>query len=357
VSATSTQQDQVADYLAAVRTHLADVSTPERAELLEDLEAHLREVAAEDDGPLAERIGSPESYAAELRASAGLGPTSSPRRAHGLDAARRRLAALQAHSWYGAVRNFLPELRPAWWVLRGWLLAYVLAWWVFKGDNPWSFPVPDFTRVLVVDLAITVALIVGSVALARTREPLPGLLGRGLVAAQVALVVLGLLTADSLRDRIDYQQAVGYAEAPRSEYSDYLLGPNGRITNIYPFDRTGRPLEGVLLYDGSGNPINLPEQDDLYGHRLRNDYPLDGNRREVRNAYPVPQRGAADGQEGEPLVAQPTPSVSVPPLAPSAAPTVPTPAGSSAPTPAPSAPTPAPSPSPLRSGTAAPSSP
>ena len=62
----------VARYATAVRAAFADLPGPERELLLEDLEDHLQEVAAEAGGPLAERLGEPEDYAAELRASAGL---------------------------------------------------------------------------------------------------------------------------------------------------------------------------------------------------------------------------------------------------------------------------------------------
>src|SRR5688500_59282 len=67
-------QEEITRYVAAVRAALADLPPHERDELLEDLPEHLAEVVAEDDGSLRDRLGPPESYAAELRASAGLNP-------------------------------------------------------------------------------------------------------------------------------------------------------------------------------------------------------------------------------------------------------------------------------------------
>ena len=120
--------NDVARYATAVRAAFADLPGPERELLLEDLEDHLEEVAAEAGGPLEERLGRPEAYAAELRAPAGLPPA-------GVAAAGRarprlrdsRVARRLRRSWHAAVANpaaapvaeFLPELRPAWWVLRG----------------------------------------------------------------------------------------------------------------------------------------------------------------------------------------------------------------------------------------------
>ncbi len=57
-------------YLKEVAPHLAALPAQERADLLDDLAQHLREIAAEPGPPLTERIGSPEAYAAELLASA-----------------------------------------------------------------------------------------------------------------------------------------------------------------------------------------------------------------------------------------------------------------------------------------------
>ncbi|WP_340683361.1 hypothetical protein LCL61_32960 [Amycolatopsis coloradensis] len=66
-------------YLARVRSALADLPESEVEEILEDVRPHLAEMEAElGDNPkveaLIERLGSPESYAAELRASGGYPP-------------------------------------------------------------------------------------------------------------------------------------------------------------------------------------------------------------------------------------------------------------------------------------------
>src|SRR3978361_734234 len=50
----------------------ADVPADRAEELLDDLEEHLAEVAADDDAPLQFRLGSPDAYASELRIAAGL---------------------------------------------------------------------------------------------------------------------------------------------------------------------------------------------------------------------------------------------------------------------------------------------
>jgi hypothetical protein len=72
---TATTTPQVQAYAAAVRAALADVPAAEAAGLLDGLEPHLEEVAAEGGASLVDALGPPDRYAAELRASAGLHPS------------------------------------------------------------------------------------------------------------------------------------------------------------------------------------------------------------------------------------------------------------------------------------------
>jgi hypothetical protein len=117
--------DDVRRYAAAVRAALADLDAAERGALLDDLEAHLAEVAAESGAPLAERLGPPERYAAELRVAYGAPP-------------RRRgvLPALRAPSPRSR------RLRPAYVALMAVVAAgLLLSWQVVSRQMPgdrWS---------------------------------------------------------------------------------------------------------------------------------------------------------------------------------------------------------------------------
>ena len=72
---TANEREDIASYAAAVRAAVADLGADESAQLLDDLEAHLQEVASESGAPLTDRLGPPEAYAAELRAAYGATPT------------------------------------------------------------------------------------------------------------------------------------------------------------------------------------------------------------------------------------------------------------------------------------------
>jgi hypothetical protein len=292
----------VARYATAVRAACADLPGPDRELLLEDLEDHLQEVAAEAGGPLAERLGRPEAYAAELRASAGLpgpgagtGPAGGPgrpgrRRLRESEAARRLAglwAAATAHPAWRAVTGFLPELRPAWWVLRGYLAVQALAvamTFLFTGGG-FSFPVPQLLGSSLLGLLAVVAAVAGSVALGRRGARSWG--ARGLLAAgNAALVVVALLLVAEL----------GNSEAVddyRPEFAATSAGPvsglrsDGReITNIFPFDAKGRPLEDVYLVDQDGHPVEATHYGDEY---LEPELPLDRDGNEVSNRYPQVQ--------------------------------------------------------------------
>jgi hypothetical protein len=308
---------EVARYASAVRAACADLPAPDRELLLEDLEDHLSEVAAEAGGPLSERLGRPEAYAAELRASAGLpapgaGAAGRPGRPRLRDSgAARRLAGLWAatagHPAVRAMAGFLPELRPAWWVLRGYLAvqaAAVALTPLFAGGG-FSFPVPQLFGSSLLGLLAVAAAVAGSVALGRRGAR--SWATRGLLAAgDVALIVVALALVAEL----------GGSEAveDRPEFVTAYAGPvsglrsDGReISNIFPFDAKGRPLRDVYLVDQDGHPVVATHYGDEY---LEPELRLDRDGNEVANRYPqVQHEVTAAGQR----VPGPTPEFRPPP--------------------------------------------
>jgi uncharacterized membrane protein len=83
MTAMPSEDPDVRSYLGAVESALSDLGPDERDELLEDLAAHLAEVAADSGLPLRNSLGTPAAYAAELRSSAGLAPAADPADAAG----------------------------------------------------------------------------------------------------------------------------------------------------------------------------------------------------------------------------------------------------------------------------------
>jgi hypothetical protein len=289
---------EVARYATAVRAACADLPGPERELLLEDLEDHLQEVAAEAGGPLTERLGRPEAYAAELRASAGLpAPAGTAGRRRGRPRLRgsrvaRRLAGLRAaalgHPAGRAVAQFLPELRPAWWVLRGYLAvqaAAVAMTPLFAGGGL-SFPLPELFGSQLLSLLAVVAAVVGSVALGRRGAASPWarwlVVTGNAVLAVVAVAIIAELGSSEAYD--DYRP--GYVTA-YSLSADGLRADGKEISNIFPFDADGKPLQDVYLIDQDGDPVVATHHDN---ELLEPQVPMDRNGAEVPNRYPQAQQ-------------------------------------------------------------------
>jgi len=311
VTATTTTPE-IIRYRDAVRAALADLSAEDRDDLMEDVESHLTEVAAENDGSLA-RLGSPADYAAELRTSAGLPAPGQEvrtsfwqRRSAALanSAAGRGIEHITSTRWWQSFRSFLPELRPGWWVLRGYLVAWAIAGVFF--EEPALGLVPRILDSALIGLVVTGFAIWASVRMGKRAQVRPPRGARWFwaIAGTVLLLIvtLGLLVSASGTSGVVYSdggQQTG------------LVG----VSNVYVFDSEGRPLTGVQLFDQDGNPLQVYQ--DLYdanGMPIQVRRYVDPNGLEVYNVYP---------REGDPFSVR-GPRMSVPrltpPTSPSAAP-------------------------------------
>ena len=312
-TATSLSQE-VLRYAAGVRAELADLTPAQRDDLLEDLEDHLSEVAAELDEPLQSRLGPPEVYAAELRASAGIAPAMPQPRD-----ATSRMRQFWDSSVVRSVRGFLVELQPAWWVLRGLLLAIVLAA-IFGPFAGFVFGIA----------AVVVSVLLGRRTRGRRGPWALSILVN--VIAVIALLASGFAASGGGSYTVVEEPYGSIGPAPGS-----LAHEDGTpITNIFPYDAQGQPLSGVRLYDQNGRPITNVSNYGEDGEVIDRTYPVEPNGLRVRNAYP--QELTIVDEFGGPPTRIPAPVPPVPPLTPTPTPTstptptpTPTPSGSSAP--------------------------
>ena len=229
------------DYLAAVEAALADLPADDRAALLEDLALHLAELGTDTEGiPLSLRLGTPASYAAELRTAAGLPERRVPAEEHGTGSLQR---------WWDehgpAVTAYVRSLRPTWVLARGPLVVALLA------------------AVLgLLSLPSLLLLSVGAAALSLALEQRvrSGTGRRLLLAGDVALGVLALPVALAAAGAVLNQGGGGtvYTELP-PRYE--LESPYGPVTNIHPYSSDGKPLSGVLLFDQDGRPLRTATQE------------------------------------------------------------------------------------------------
>ncbi len=279
-----TVKPEVDRYVKEVAPHLAVLPADERADLLEDLSQHLLEIAAEPGPPLAERLGSPEAYAAELLASAGVTVTGRPRPP--LLARAVSVAGRARASWVGQeALRLLPVLRPAWWVVRAYLAVSLLSALEQNGSYP-GFPLPHLLGNPALGLLGVLVAIPLSVRLAQRPLPRAGrlaVLGGNVVLVLYALTLLGRAGTPDVR----YIESSGTPWSATFDRGCLSTGAGRPITNLYAYDTEGRLLDPVLLYDQNGQPIdNLCPDVDERGRRLSTEYRHDVNGAPVINAFP-----------------------------------------------------------------------
>jgi uncharacterized membrane protein len=314
----SKQANDVAGYAAEVRVALAHLPDAEREILLEDLESHLEEVASESGLPLQERLGRPADYAAELRSAYGAADTSVTKVRSTRRDAQAVIRAVIGTNTYRDVAALLPELRPGWWVLRGYLAVLFLAFAV-KGEYN-LHPVPNpFTSFGLLEILAMVAAIAISVRIGRRGVP-SGRVWRGIaLAANVAIALLALPVFAGMGTN-HYTLSTMDSGAYASAYQGGYYGPG--VSNIYPYTKDGKPLKDVLLYDQNGRPLTIGWAKDP---GVITEYPVAADGRSITNEYPLNQRH----QNGDPVL---PPRVAFPPTSSTSA-SSPTPSASPTPTP------------------------
>jgi hypothetical protein len=298
--ADSKQAVDVATYGAAVRAALAlqtSLAESERESLLEDLEDHLAEVAAESEVPLQERLGKPEDYAAELRSAFAGTPSTTRRRRFFRDRLSALVASVTGTKFYREVRAMLPELRPGWWVLRAYLAVLVLSFFFKDGHNLRPIPNP-FSSFGLLQILATAAAIVISVRLGRRRAPTARSVKWAANAVNVAIALLTVPVLASMSTTQPYAYSNAYSSDPYSSVAAGYYSPG--FTNIYPYTKDGKPLKDILLYDQNGKPLSPAKSG------VVTDYPIGADGQPIANSYPLNQRHP----NGDPIL---PPRVALPP--------------------------------------------
>jgi hypothetical protein len=270
--------EEVRTYVESVRTALADLIPEEVEDLTGGMEADLTELLIERGGSLSGALGTPAAYAVELRQAAGLPEavaTGGPRtidlgrwwtgRRDSFAAARDRHESLQS-AW-----QFFVSLRPAWWVLRG----YVVTWVLLQAFGLAYAPslLPNTPGMLIFGTLLAwVSVKVG-------RRVKPGSSAVGLMhlvnIAAVIVLPFALFTSQNTQE----YRAANWPPAPAGLSLD-----GGEVANVYGYGPDGQRLTGIRLFDDQGRPLklgsdvnhvggDLPKAHDIYGNELSNVYP------------------------------------------------------------------------------------
>jgi uncharacterized membrane protein len=256
---TTTAPDaSIAAFAAAVRASLDDLPADEIDELVEGLESDLLDQASDRGEDFV--LGDPETYAAELRAAAGIPPRSE--RAD----ERRRLSSVVSEwsttTWRSAVElmrrnaaaawviDLLVALRPVWWVARGWamyaIIAPILGIGLFTAYQ--YGPTSN-----VIGVAVLSAFIVLSVQWGRGRwAPRRWIRGLRFGVSVVTAILLPFLIGWT----VDAKRIEQVNEMYSPDYAVPGLAVDGeRVRNIFAYDSEGNPLTDVQLFDQNGRPL------------------------------------------------------------------------------------------------------
>jgi len=271
-------------YLDALRRALSDLPAEERDDLLLDVEASLAETESDGAESLIARLGPPERFAAELRASAGipLRVATPPSRSGVLSTIERVAGLLDSSPISARARLALRELAPIWWLVRAYAACALL---LVAVGGQWDLLRPFVPLFGTAELGAAVVVMAAIVSVAAGLHARHSRRRGGHRRSWVALnAVLAIATVPALAHGLEAPvsaEQITLAAAPSQP--TFGLYDNGvPVQNIYPYTRKGRPLYDVLLYDGFGNPLNItvgPDPDrrvlrTLRGRRVYNSFPI-----------------------------------------------------------------------------------
>ena len=278
MNATTEPRVDIPAFAAAVRAELNDLPADEVDDLMDGLEADLSE-QAEDSG---EAFSLPDAatYAAELRAAAGLPERSAGQAAkvpvrERLERTRRAAATrIRASRFGSATLDLLVSLRPVWWIARGaaFYLLLVFLTVPFTGGA-------NYVPANVVAWVVLAALVLVSIQWGRGMW-LPHRWVRGLRGALnvVASIVaaIALIAAPTVLPRYFAAQAE-YAYAYPADTSQPGLVLDGqRVRNIFAYDAAGDPITDVQLYTDQGTPLTTVGSEGLANGWWWDEYFLGG---------------------------------------------------------------------------------
>ncbi|WP_258724039.1 HAAS signaling domain-containing protein [Cellulomonas sp. NS3] len=275
-TSTGTHAADVAGYAAAVRRHLAGLTTEQVDDLTDGLEADLADALADHDArgagvgaaehDLVARFGDPRAYAAELRTSAGLPEPGAPvgpvRQAlvgpgrFAREQVDRALAVLRPQPWWDPFEEFARSVRPLAWFARAWVLYQVLRGVLTGSELVWM---PRSFGGWVALAALTVVSVQWGRGLWQ-----PGAAGRWVrgaatvVAVLAALPVVGTVSADTERVHVVYEtQTLPGVTVPQ----DGVVVDGMPVSNLFVYDAQGNPLGDVQIYDDRGRAVRTTFDD------------------------------------------------------------------------------------------------
>lgn len=275
-ASTTALRDAIAAYAARVRTALADLPSDTVDDLTDGLEADLEEAfiehattavpgAAPGIEAVEAQFGSPQEYASELRSSAGIAPASPVGKPSRNPVTRLR--AWASRVWESTIApltttplgrwfvELMRDLRPAWWVIRAWLIAAFTARLLGMGYDDWFLP-RNAGEWLVMTAAVLLSVQLGRGRL--TKLPRAAAVA---TIVNVAAVIAIFVTAASVSNA--QWRSAAY---PGYTYTDYYYEADPvdgvwmdsrKANNLYVYDAEGNPVLGARIFSEWGGQLTI----------------------------------------------------------------------------------------------------
>jgi hypothetical protein len=247
---------EVTAFVAQVRVALDDLPDEDVEDLTGGLEADLAETWS--DG--ASLLGDPTAYAEELRVAAGLPGRAAPVErplvvVRAFIRWRGRMDRLSAWAAAHGAPEIYQELRPAWWLLRGWLGYQLLAGILGIGFGevlPANFP----------RLILFLACLVGSLWFGRRYRAAQGRMRKLLIVGTwvTGLVLFPAGAAVRASDaQYQYEQTSTGSNSSSDDFGDGIWANHQWVKNVFAYDGAGHLITGVRLYDQDGRALQIAD--------------------------------------------------------------------------------------------------
>lgn len=220
----------VSQYVHDCEEFLEDLDESTRAQLRCDIAEIVAEVCSELEGAPADLVGPPFRFVSELRSAAGVPPlrgtgAETVIAASGRHRLLERVRELWNHSAMRWMRTLAPELRPAWWVGRGVLLAWFLGRLTGAGRPAWILGLVPHWPVFgstIIAVATTAAAVYMSVEAGRRHLTRAKRLAVG--AASVVAIVFALsLAGEASRWTSESADWPGYSGPPIHDHPPRMI--------------------------------------------------------------------------------------------------------------------------------------
>ena len=162
---------------------------------------------------------------------------------------------MDSRPWLAQSWEVVQTLRPAWWVLRGWVAVEMLD--LYTG--PWEYAtlIPRFGddvsgKLLLVGAVVASVLLGLRKTWPASKSPLSVLARVVLLGLNAFAVLMLLVVVNAFPNSWTLNNAI-YGGHPADYTRPGIVNDGRLVRNVFAYDAEGNPLQGIQLYDQTGD--------------------------------------------------------------------------------------------------------